>query len=135
MVIALGNCEAYVPHLCRITQTEALQEVLLHPRQPNLPSYLGNNICAFSIFSVEETREIMVVKSHEGLTFFGPQSLSPNLRIRQYESERILGLSDTFNGISLLYLNVHIYVYSGDNLEESQMPGCTWGYLVFREEF
>lgn len=113
-----GNCEAYVADLCTTTQLVALQETWLHPWQLNFPSSLGANICSFSISSVDETREIRVGRPHGGLTFIWQQSLSPNVRIKQYECKRILGLSITFNETSVLFLNVYFPVNSGENLEE-----------------
>ena len=130
-----GNCEAYVADLCRNAQIVALQETWLHPWELNLPSSLGNNICSFSISSVDETREIRVGRPHGGLTFIWQQSLSPTIRIRQFDCQRILGLSVSFNGTSVLFLNVYFPVNSNDNLEEYlRCMGVLGGILESREE-
>jgi hypothetical protein len=79
--------------------------------------------------------EIRVGRPYGGLTFIWQQSLSTNIKIRQYDCDRILGLSVTFGGTSVLFLNVYFPVNSRDNLEEYlRCMGVLGSILESREE-
>lgn len=130
-----GNCEGYVADVCKQADLVALQETWLHPWQINLPSSLGEDICSFSVSSINVSDEIRVGRPFGGLTFIWQRSMSPIIKIRQYDCDRILGLSVTFGGTSVLFLNVYFPVNSNDNLEEYlSCMGVLGSILESREE-
>lgn len=113
-----SGCEEYVANLCKKFSIVALQETWLYPWELNAPSSLGDHINSFSLSAVNVNDEIMLGRPYGGITFIWHKDLGTDVTIRQYNTNRILGLSVSINGSSVLFLNVYFPTNSGDNLDE-----------------
>ena len=95
----------------------ALQETWLLPNELNLTN-INKNVNSFSISSVNLEDKILVGRPYGGLTFIWKNDLSKNVQIREYKDSRILGLSLSLEGKSILILNVYVPTNSPNYCEE-----------------
>ena len=87
-----------------------MQEPWLFPGDLAVPSTQGVDVNSFSLSSIDVTNGIKVGRPYGGITFIWHRNFSCNIQVKRYESGRILGLSVTINGSSILFINVYFPV-------------------------
>lgn len=112
------NSIDYVAELCGSAQIIALQETWLYEWNLTVPANINKDFHAFSITSVDTTREILTGRPHGGLSFMWRKDVSENVKMRSYDYDRIIGLSVAVGGSSILFLNVYFPTDSPDNFDE-----------------
>ena len=98
----LGSSREYVVELVKHHDLIALQETWLFPWDLAVPSTLGVEVNSFSLSSIYVTNGIMA-----GITFIWHWDFGCNIQAKRFESDRILGLSVTITGSSILFINVY----------------------------
>ena len=100
----LGSSIEYVAELVKEYDLVALQETWLFPWNLAVPSTLGVDVNSFSILSIDVTNGIKAGRSYGGITFIWHRDFGCNIHVKRYESDRILGLSVTINGLTILFI-------------------------------
>ena len=95
----LGSSREYVAELVKHYDLVALQETWLFPWDLAVPSTLGIDVNSFSLSSNDVTNLIKAGLPYGGITFIWHRDFGCNIQVKRYESERILGLSVTINGL------------------------------------
>ena len=65
---------------------------------------------SFSLSNIDVTNEMKTGRPYGGITFIWHRGFGSNIQVNSYESDRILGLSVTMNGSSILFINVYFPV-------------------------
>ena len=73
---------------------------------------------SFSLLSIDVANGIRVGHTYGGITFIWHRDFGCNIPLKRYESDRILGLSVTINGLSILFINVYFPVTCHAKYEE-----------------
>ena len=63
-----------------------------------------------SLSSIDVTSGIRAGRPYGGITFIWHRDFDCNIQVKRYKSDRILGLSVTMNGSSILFINVYLVV-------------------------
>jgi exonuclease III len=132
-----GASEGYVSELLKSTHILALQETWLYPvpYDLNFPSTLGEDVQSFSISSVDIHSEIRCGRPHGGLSFIWKRDYCSEPKIREYNTNRILGLSVAIRDMRILFLNVYFPVNAYDTRDEyNHCVGLLCSILEDREE-
>ena len=83
-----------------------LQEIWVFLWDLAVPSTLGIDVNSSSLSSIDVTNGIKAGRPYGGITFIWHRYFGCNIQVNRYESDRILGLSVTMNGSSILFINV-----------------------------
>ena len=83
-----------------------------------VPSTLGVYVNSFSLSSIDVTNEIKAGRRYGGITFIWHRDFGCNIQVKRYESDRILGLRVTINGLTILFINVYLTVTCHEKYEE-----------------
>ena len=108
------NCNSFkssVEFICSLVHNNDiifLQETWLMPDELTLPSTLCSAMDAHSISAVDTTEQILVGRPFGGLTIMWKKALAKNIRIKQYNDPRILGISVNLENRSVLFINVYL---------------------------
>ena len=124
----LGSSREYVAELVKQYDLVALQETWLFPWDLAVPFTLGIDVNYFSLSSIDITNGIKAGRPYGGITFIWHGDFGCNIQVKRYESDRILGLSVTMNGSSILFINVYFPVACHEKYEE--YISCVLVYLV-----
>ena len=73
---------------------------------------------SFSLSFVDVTNGIKAGRLYGGITFIWHRDFGCNIQVKRYEPDRILGLSVTMNGSSILFINVYFPVAGHEKYEE-----------------
>ena len=114
----LGSSRQYVAELVKQYDLAALQETWLFPWDLAVPSTLEIDVNSFSLSSIDVTNGIKAGRPYGGITFIWQRDFSCNIQVERYESDRILELSVTMNGLSILFINVYFPLASHEKYEE-----------------
>ena len=117
----LGSSREYVAELVEEYDVVALQETWLFPWDLAVPSTLGVDVNYFSLLSIDVTNGIKAGLPYGGITFIWHRDFGCNIQVKRYESDSILGLSVTINGLTILITNVHFPVTCHEKYEEYNM--------------
>ena len=109
----LGSSREYVAELVKEHDLVALQETWLFPWDLAVPSTLGVYVNSFSLSSIDVTNGIKAGRPYGGITFIWCRDSGCNIQVKRYESDRILGLSVTINGSTILFINVY-FLFPGN---------------------
>ena len=102
----------------------ALQERWVIPWDLAVPTTLGIEVKSFSLSSIDVTIGIKAGRLYGGITFIWRRDFGCNIQVKRYASDRILGLSVTINGLSILFINVYFPVTCHAKYEEYIMCLC-----------
>ena len=130
----LGSSREYVAELVKQYDLVALQETWLFPCYLAVPSTPGIYVNSFSLFSIDVTNGIEAGCPYAGITFIWYRDFGCNIQVKRYESDRILGLSVTMNGSSILFINVYIPVACHEKYEEYIMCHGILSYILESHE-
>ena len=114
----LGYSRKYVAELVKHYDLVALPETWIFPWDLAVPSTLGIDVNSFSLSSINVTNGIKAGRSYGGITFIWHRDLGCNIQVNRYDSDRILGLSVTMNGSSILFINLNFPVTFHAKYEE-----------------
>ena len=114
----LGPSREYVAELVKQYDLVALQETWLFPWDLAVPSTLGVDVNSFSLSSIDVTNGIKAGRPYGGITFRWHRDFGCNIQMKRYEFDRILGLSVSINGSSILFINVYFPVTCHEKYEE-----------------
>ena len=106
----LGSSRNYVAELVKEYYLVALQETWLFPWDLAVPSTLGVDVNSFSLSSIDVTNGIKAGRPYGETRFIWHRDFGRNIQVKRYESDRILGLSATINGSTILFINVYFPV-------------------------
>ena len=106
----LGSSREYVAELVKQYDFVTLQETWLFPWDLAVPSTLGIDVNSFSLSFIDITNMIKAGRPCGGITFIWHGDFGCNIQVKRYESDKILGLSVTINGLTILYINVYFPV-------------------------
>ena len=84
-----------------------MQETWLFPWDLAVPSTQLIDVNSFSLSSIDVTNGMKAGRPYGGITFIWHRNFGCNFQVKRYESDRILGLSITMNGSSILFINVY----------------------------
>ena len=73
---------------------------------------------SFSLLSIDVTNGIKGGRPYGVITFIWHRDFGCNIRVKRYESDRILMLSVTMNSSSILFINVYFPVACHAKYEE-----------------
>ena len=73
---------------------------------------------SFSLLCIDVTNGIKAGHPYGGITFIWHRDFGCNIQVKRCESDRILGLSVTINGLSMLFINVYFPVACHEMNEE-----------------
>ena len=124
----LGSSREYVAELVKQYDLIALQETWLFPWDLAVPSTLGVDVNSFSLLFIDVNNGIKAGRPYGGITFIWHRYFGCNIQVKRYESDRILGLSVTINGSSMLFFNIYFPVICHEKYEE--YISCAFVYLV-----
>ena len=96
----------------------ALQETWLMPHEVGLPDALSEKYNAFSISSVNVNDGILRGRPYGGLAFMWHEKLNSFVRVKEFNDDRLLGLTCTLNGMTVLFLNVYLPTDAHNNYDE-----------------
>ena len=95
-----------------------LQETHLFPWDLAVISTLGVDVNSFSLSSIDVTNGIKAGRPYGGIAFIWHRDFGCNIQVKRCESDRILGLSVTINGSSMLFINLYFLVACHEKCEE-----------------
>ena len=130
----LGSSRKYVAALVKHYDLVALQETWLFPLDLAVPSTQLIDVNSFSLSSIDVTNGMKAGRPYGGITFIWHRNFGCNIQVKRYESDRILGLSVTMNGLSILFINVYFPVACHEKYEEYMCLGVLSSILESREE-
>ena len=73
---------------------------------------------SFSLSCIDVAKGIKAGRPYGGITFIWHRDFGCNIQVKRYESDRILGVSVTINGSSLLFINVYYPVTCYEKYDE-----------------
>ena len=111
-----------------------MQETWLFPWDLAVPSTLGVDVNSSSLSSIDFTNGIKAGRPYAGITFIWHGDFGCNIQVKRYESDRILGLSVTINGSSILFINVYFPVTCHEKYEEYIMYFCILSSILESHE-
>ena len=76
---------------------------------------------SFSLLSIDVINGIKAGRSYVRITIIWHRDFGCNIKVKRYESDRILGVSLTINGSSILFINVYFPVACYEKYEENIM--------------
>ena len=103
----LGSSREYVTELVKHYDLVALQKTWLFPWDLAVPSTLGTDVNSFSLSPIDVTNGINADRPYGGITFIWHRNFGCNIQVKRFESDRILGLSETMNG-SRYYVSISL---------------------------
>ena len=103
----LGSSREYLAELVKHYDLVALQETWLFPWDLAVPSSLGIYVNSFSLSSIDFTNGIKAGRPYGVITIIWHRDFGCNIQVKRYSSDRILGLSVTINGSSILFIKVY----------------------------
>ena len=106
----LGSSRECVAELVKEYDLVALQETWLFPWDLAVPSTQGVDVNSFSLSSTDVTNGIKAGRPYGVITFIWHRDFGCNIQVKRNESDRILGLSVTINGSTILFINVNFPV-------------------------
>ena len=80
-----------------------MQGTWLFPWDLAVPSTLGVDVNSFSLSSIDVTNGIEAGRPYGEISFIWHRDFGGNIQVKRYESDRILGLSETINGSTILF--------------------------------
>ena len=101
----LGTSRECVVESVKHYDLVTLQETLLFPWNLAVPSTLKVDVISFSLSSIDVTNGIKAGYPNRVIKFVWHRDFGCNIQVKRYESDRILGLSVTMNGWSMLFIN------------------------------
>ena len=94
------------------------QETWLFPCDLAVPSTLGVDVNSFSLRSLMSLNGIKAGCPYGGIAFIWHRYFGCNIQVKSHKSDRILGLSVTINGSTILFINVCFPVTCHEKYEE-----------------